>query len=372
MPKIKSREIGIAADMHGCPNRCRHCGCGRMPDGNMTHDDLRWVAAQLREYVKLGEERPSIEKLWVMSSAREPDYSDDCEELARLEAELGNGKPARFELLSIWRLARDPQYAEWAKRIGPDTCQVTFFGLEETQDWFHRRRGAFRDSLRATERLLEVGMKPRWQFFLTKKILPDLAGLMGLVEKMRLRVRVAQLGSEFQMFIHAPCLIGEGRKIAHLSATMEDTALVPAELVESTRRHFKTEKIWTTEAETVGRILGGCEPERTVFDYPQPMLWFCVSSEWDVYPNMGCGAPWWRLGNLKKEPVAAVFDRFENDCIEPLRLNTADTLRYLAKRYGDPKSTRVVNDIERHWMERYCEEHVRRYSGRARCRFHCG
>ncbi len=74
-----------------------------------------------------------IETLHVMASTREPDFSDDYERLAELEAELGCGKPTRWELLSIWRLARDPKYAQWAKQVGgvPDTCQISFFGLHK-------------------------------------------------------------------------------------------------------------------------------------------------------------------------------------------------------------------------------------------------
>ena len=178
----------MALDMHGCPNRCRHCYLGCPPNGNLTEADLRWAADQFR---------PLFDRMKVFSSFREPDFSDDYERLHDLCNELSDGGTLRFELLSIWRLARDPGYAQWAKKVGPDTCQISFFGLEEATDWFCRRKGAFRDCLAATERLLEVGMKPRWQFFLTKKILPDLDGLMRLIDQMRLRERVAELGGEF-------------------------------------------------------------------------------------------------------------------------------------------------------------------------------
>ena len=77
MPAIESREIGVAVDMHGCPNRCRHCWLGRASNSHMTEDDLRWMAAQFRSYVKSGEDRPFIENLSVSSWFREPDYSDD-------------------------------------------------------------------------------------------------------------------------------------------------------------------------------------------------------------------------------------------------------------------------------------------------------
>jgi len=362
MPTIQSRQLGIALDMHGCPNRCRHCFVGGEdgPNGRLAEADLRWVAADFRNYARPGEERPSFDTVRVMSSTREPDYSDDYQRLAEVEAELNGGQPARFDLLSIWRLARDEKYARWAKSIGPDTCQITFFGLEEAQDWFCRRRGAFHDSLLATARLLDVGMKPRWQLFMTKKILPGLAGLMGLVDQMRIRERVAALSGKFDMFIHPPCLVGEGMTLADLSVSLDDAKLVPAELVESTRKHFKTDKIWTTEGEVVNRILADPAAAQPIYEYPpQPVgLWFLIDSDFNVNPNMGghC-VPWWRLGNLKADGVRAILDNFENDRILPLSINRPEVLVQLARQYGDPTSRRLVNSIEEHWGERYCAEH---------------
>ena len=51
MPRIISEEIGIALDMCGCPNRCRHCWLGASPNRRMSEEDLRWAAAQFRGYI---------------------------------------------------------------------------------------------------------------------------------------------------------------------------------------------------------------------------------------------------------------------------------------------------------------------------------
>ena len=357
MTKMLPKDIGLALDMHGCPNRCRHCYIRGRANGCMSEDDLRWAVEQFRRCVRPGEDEPAFGKLSVSSSVREPDFSDDYGRLLQLEAELSDSGPNRHELLSIWRLARDDQYAEWAKRVGPDTCQITFFGTEETQDWFHRRKGAFQDTIRATERLLEVGMKPRWQLFMTTKILPDLDDLMRLVDRMRLRERVVDLGSEFVMFMHPPGMIGEGRHIAHLSATLEDTKRVPQELVAATQKHFGREGIWTTEAETLSRIMSAGDSLDAPWPFPpQPKLWFSVTHNWDVYTNMATTDPWWRLGNMRREPLAAIVDRFGRDGIRALAMNTPDTLRMLARRYGHADSQIVVNDIEQYWFERFLAE----------------
>ncbi len=48
MPAIMPDEdIGLAFDMHGCPNRCRHCWLDHKvvatPRTRITEDDVRWA-----------------------------------------------------------------------------------------------------------------------------------------------------------------------------------------------------------------------------------------------------------------------------------------------------------------------------------------
>jgi hypothetical protein len=38
--------------MHGCPNRCKHCWLGITPNGNMTVEDLKFVAGAFRPFTK--------------------------------------------------------------------------------------------------------------------------------------------------------------------------------------------------------------------------------------------------------------------------------------------------------------------------------
>ena len=42
MNKIK--KLSIVFDMHGCPNRCKHCWIGHMNNKQMNNDDLIFVA----------------------------------------------------------------------------------------------------------------------------------------------------------------------------------------------------------------------------------------------------------------------------------------------------------------------------------------
>jgi len=359
MPSITQKRIGVALDMHGCPNKCRHCYLGIASKADLTDDDLRWTVSQFRNYLDTHD--TPIKSLAVSPDFREPDYSDDYRHLYALVEELGDGKPERYELLSIWRLARDSSYAEWAKSIGPDTCQISFFGMEETTDWFYRRKGAFKDALTATERLLEVGMKPRWQIFLTRKLLPEIDDLMRLIEKLKLYERVQALGSEFQLFMHAPGSDGEGRKIEYLRPAVNEVQSLPADILESSKKHFNREILWRTEKELYSEIMESSRTipkDESVLDEPD-VFWFLVNGNWDVFSNVGTLEPWWRLGNLKQDSVATIMDNFLQDRIPGLDVLYNYPRSELARQYGDPDGSKIyvsAYDLVNLYLAKYCED----------------
>jgi MoaA/NifB/PqqE/SkfB family radical SAM enzyme len=359
MPRITSKSIGVALDMHGCPNRCRHCYLGYGSNRPMSVDDLRWTARQFRDYLKSTDSK--IESLTVSDNFREPDYSDDYRRLHEICVELSDGKPARYELLSIWRLAHDPDYAAWAKSMGPDTCQISFFGMEATTDWFYRRKGAFQDALTATERLLAVGMKPRWQIFLTKKLLPDLNDLLSLIERLTLHERVRALGGEFQLFMHPPGPDGECRKIEYLRCTEEEVASLPEEILAPSRKHWRKDILWRTERELREIILQDDQKppdDEKVLSEPS-QFWFFVTNNWDVYSNVGTLEPWWRLGNLKTDSVQTIIQRFERDEIPGLQVLLHFPGSELVKLYGNPTGNKIYSgkvDILSLYQAQYCEK----------------
>lgn len=108
MPAITSDELGIAVDLNGCPNRCRHCYLGSPGNIRRPHEQLRSVVGLFRAFVNSDANRTPVRRLAVRSWCWEPDYSDDYRELYALEKELGDSGPYRHELLSVWRLATDP------------------------------------------------------------------------------------------------------------------------------------------------------------------------------------------------------------------------------------------------------------------------
>jgi len=283
-----------------------------------------------------------------MTWYREPDFARNYRALYELEKELNGGKALRFELLSIWRLARDKGYARWAREVGTEACQITFFGMERTTDWFARRRGAFRDNLIATERLLEVGIRPRWQLFLTTCIVPELGELLDLVRSMALERRVRDIGGEFEIFIHAPSPDGEAWNIEHLRPEVAVLAQIPAYLVEKTMKHF--------DASSIEDAIGYAEQDLIpkLLDDPQPyaaepgQLAFMITPDLDVFSNIGEPMPWWRLGNMKRDGVGEIMRRFEGDETPGMHAHFQVPISELTKAYGRGDSRKIydVSDLK--------------------------
>ena len=343
--------------MRGCLNRCRHCYLGPASNRTLSEEDIRWAVSRFRSFIASG--NTPIKKLSFLSWFREPDFGDDYRQLHNLELELNDGRSCRYELLSIWRLARDDAYAEWAKSVGPDTCQISFFGMRETTDWFYRRKGAFDDALTATERLLDAGMKPRWQLFLTTKLLPELDELLRLVDRHRLRERVQELDDEFQIFMHPPGPDHEGRKIENLRPTAEEVADLPGAILAPTRRHFGRDNLWHTEEALYARKLHGDDDREMIGDGLPPVLWFFVCSNWDVFSKVGTLEPWYFLGNLRQDSFASLIGRFDEDDILGLNVQFHTSSVRLAQRYGDPGGQKVYStkeDLLSLYRGQHCEE----------------
>lgn len=348
--------------MKGCPNRCRHCDMGLTGPANMSESDVRWGVQKFRNYINSGR-HPHIKRFSVSTWFREPDFSDEYKHLYELEKELSDdSKSNRHELLSIWRLARDEEYGRWASKIGPDKCQISFFGLEENTDWFYRRKGAFKDAITATERLLKVGMKPRWQLFLTRKILPEIAELLKITYQMKLRDRVKILGGEFELFMHTPSPIDAPCDIEHLRPTIEELTTIPNEIVESSKKYLKTECLWFTEAELIAKIM----KEEEKFPYglnPYEMLWFFVKGNWDVFSNLGSLEAWWKLGNLKMNSVEQIINNFENNVSLALQTSFSFSPKELTRNFGTVSSTRIYDskgDLLTLYLSKYYRKRMER------------
>ena len=356
MPAVPRDQVGVALDMHGCPNRCRHCWVGPRPAGGaMTEDDMRWVVGQFRAFIQERAERPLFDKLQVSSWAREPDYSDDYRGLYELEQELSDS-PTRCDeyVLSIWRLARDRDYAPWAYEIGVRVCQIKFFGMEQMTDWGYRRRGAFRDALVATESLLAAGIRVRWRWYFTKKIIPDLPGLIDLTQEMRLRERCQALGGPFELWFLPISPDGEAWNLEHLRPTTQDLDKVPRWLLDDEEQRTG-EPIGLPERTLLPSLL---EEQGPVLSNLSDMggkghLWFHVVPGFDVYLLTFETTPAFRLGNLQTDGVGAIIDRYQRDDTRGLQAMFRVSVGELAQHFGRPRGERLYTpgDLKTRWAK---------------------
>jgi len=345
----------------------------------VSEETFRWVVQQFKEWVYPGAQELFANPLNVMTWYREPDFAPNYRELYEIEKELNGGKSVRFELLSIWRLARDESYAKWARDVGVSdkclgtnadegtrSCQISFFGMEKTTDYFTRRHGSFRDNLVATERLLEVGIKPRWQLFLTKPIIPELDDLLHLAESMNLEKRVRDIGGEFEIFIHTPGPDGEAWNIEHLRPDVDVISQIPTYLVNKTKAHFGTssveEAFGYAENDLIEQLLNDSQP----YAWQPEHLAFMVTSDLDIFSNIAELTPWWRLGNLKTDGIGEIMRCFENDDTPGMYAHFHISISTLADAYGQIGSRKIykIADLKSRLLRQWVQSQWEKKTGR--------
>ena len=359
--------LGVMVDMAGCPNRCRHCWLGSHKNGNMTVADFRGIAEQFKNW--RAENGQGIREFVFSSWWREPDYRDDYRELWQLEQELSSpGLAARYELLSVWRLARDESYAKWAAslQISHDksnpkwvddpklkACQITFGGMEENSDWFVRRKGAFREWLLATERLIEAGISPRWQLHITKRCLHELDEFVRLMKELRLWERCEAFGGKFEVFIGNGTPEGNCFEIEDLRIEEKDLPFISPELISLSRDGLNMGK---PEYLLVEEMLS----RNDTSDLHAWIPCVAVNADYDVYPNIAEPTPWWRLGNLKTDGVDSIIKAYRDETTPGMRANREIPISELARRYGDPNSSRMYDgsDILCRWLHQWGVDYI--------------
>jgi len=350
-------KLNVSVDIAGCPNRCRHCWLGNHKNGNMAISDFRNIAEQFKNW--RNEKGEGIGTLGFFSWWREPDFSDDYRALWELEKELSSpGQAQRFELLSIWRLARDKSYAKWAATLEPKVCQITFFGMEASTNWAINRKEAFKDSLLATERLIEVGIAPRWQLFITKRGLADLEPFLRLIYELNLHKRCEAIGQKFEVFIGSISPEGKGYELESERIEEKDLPLVPQELIDICREGIRL--LGQPEYTLLDPLLLDKTPPNTDANVP------CISvnADFDVYPNIAEPTEWWRLGNLKTDGVDSVIKAYRDETSPGMRMNREVPISDLAQRYGIKNSTKLYNksDLVCRFMHQWGADYIKNIS----------
>ena len=329
------KQLNIAADMYGCPNRCRHCWIGHMPNRIMDDDADRFIM----EYFS-----PYFEKIAFYSWLREPDYCDNYRERWERDVAVSkNAVPERFELASFYRIVRDREYIDFLRDVGTKKVQLTLFGSEVTTDRYVGRKGANREILKATDLLIENGIIPRWQCFINEENKDEIT----YIYRKALEIRKSRCpGMEF--FVHEGSCDGENRKLYQIRINKQH---IPKELMPVYLDHDKL----TTERDC-------CRMLEADMSHPgfhnDGDITLYISNNYDVYFNFTNMSRPWVIGNLRTDTSCELVRRIVNE--DTYALNEAEKVTWseLCKEYGDPCSDKVfsLGDYKIYLFNNYLED----------------
>lgn len=325
---MKTNNLTILADMYGCPNRCKHCWLGHMPNRKMPDGSDELIV----NYFK-----PHFQYIAFYSWVREPDFCENYVERWQRDIQISvNAKPQRFELASFWRLVRDDNYVRFLKSVGVNTVQLTFFGTEEITDWYVGRKGAYQELLQATEILIDNKIAPRWQVFINAENAIDIIELIDYSKELKISERCKAFGEEFSVFIHSGSCDGENRKLYPLRINKED---IPVDLIPYYINFSET----ITETELC-EILAY---DNNSFAYRnENEITLNIANNFDVYFNFTHMRPEWKIGNILTDDSGELVRRIINEDIPALRLARNTPVSELVSQFGNPLSHKIFDCID--------------------------
>ena len=340
-------KISVCLDMFGCPNQCKHCWLGVTPNGNLSVDDLKFVANEFRRFTK---------NLEIFDRYREEDYPSNYKELWEITTEISDTKTPHFENISYWRAIRDEEYIPWLCSLGVQSAQLTLFGDEETTDYFVGRKGAFNEILQTIEYLLQNGIAPRIQVFIYKNNISQLPYIQQLIEALDLEKRCADIGKKFVFFLHQGSCSGENRQFYDDWITLEDVDKIPPKLIDFTVEHFGASNILEVlgkpERELYTQLFEDVSTNSIVTNTPI----FFVDKDFNVYPNYEMPSSFWCLGNLKIDGTEKILDTYANNLSVAQQAMSTIPICEMVKKCGNFESIRLFDkwDYMNFILEKYC------------------
>ncbi len=332
-------QLNLVVDMYGCPNRCLHCWLGHMPNRTLPDGTDRFIVDYFR---------PFFGRIAYYSWMREPDFCDDYRERWLKDIAVSvNAVPQRFELASFWRIARDGAYIPFLKEVGVKKVQITLFGLNETQDRYVGRKGAFDEVMLATRRLIEGGIVPRWQCFINEENIREIEEVYALYRQIK-----AESCPEMEFFVHEGSCDGENRKLYNIRINKKD---IPAELILVFLGHDKL----LTERECCA-LLENDFSSPSYHNEDEIVLY--VSNKYDVYFNFTNMSEPWVIGNLKTTPMDELVSMIVNENTPAMIKGRQTSWAELVRLYGDKNSEKAfdLEDYKMYLFNNYLEDGGRR------------
>lgn len=324
-----NKHLSICVDMYGCPNRCKHCWLGDLPNKPFLdgYDDF---------IVKLF--KPYFKDISFYSWLREPDFCNDYKDRWIKDNELSSIKPQRFELASFYRIVRDPEYVKWLKEVGTKKVQLTFFGLEDTTDEFVGRKGAYQELIKASEILKGNEIEPRWQIFIYETNKEEVVKLLGIAKKMNIK----------EIIIHEGSCEGNNRKLYDIRINKDS---IPDEV----KPYYLDYQNVLSEKECI-EILKDDKTHYLPRNDKEIVLY--VTSDLNVYFNFTNPSPAWKIGNIKDDEIDDIVRKAVEEDIPAIMLSKSIIIKELVKKYGNCDSNRVfsVDDYKMYLLNNYLDE----------------
>ena len=86
-------------------------------------------------------------------------------------------------------------------------------------------------------------------------------------------------------------------------------------------------------------------------------LWFFITSDWNVYPNFMNIAPWWKLGNIKKDGWENILSNYIEDKCLGLKTYKNETSKSIVNNYADKRGEKIYmnkNELIRFLIGKHC------------------
>lgn len=335
-----NKSLSLAVDMYGCPNRCRHCWIGHMPNMKMEENADVWLVNYFKPY---------FNNIAYYSWLKEPDYCTDYEQRWLKDNHLSVGTlPMRFELASFWRIVRDPQYIPFLKAVGVKKVQLTFFGMEEMTDKYTGRKGAFKELLEATEILIANQIAPRWQAFINEENKNEVVQLRNLIDTLKLEERCRAFHADFKFFVHSGSCDGENRKLYDIRIEKKN---IPKELIPY---YLNYENIYS-EQECCRLLMNDIS---NMVYHNEDLIVLYISNMYDVFFNFTHMSEAWKIGNLKLDSQEEIIRRIIEEDTPALNLARNITVKKLVEKYGNERSQKVfsIGDYKAYLLNCYLED----------------
>ena len=312
--KRSDKHIILVVDMNGCPNRCKHCWLGDLPNTIMNENSDELLVNLFKPYFK---------DITFYSWLREPDFCKNYEARWKKDNELSTIKPQRFELASFYKIVHDNNYVEFLKSVGTKKVQLTFFGLEKMTDKYIGRLGAYNELIKASIILKDNGIEPRWQIFINEENKNEISELINISKQMNID----------EVFVHEGSCDGNNMKLYDIRINRNN---IPNDIKEY---YLNFDKI-LSEKECI-EIL---KREGSYYvPHNSNEIVLNITSDFNVYFNFTSPSEKWLIGNILFDDFETIVDKIIKEDVPAINFSKKITVSELAKKYGNSKSEKVFS-----------------------------